>query len=143
MWCGPDLWAAASAVQCLFVSMLGEGLAWEIELGCSSCHMCEPGWWSQCQPFPGLWWLWYRGQGGAFYSVLLAWPEPLPGLSAWGPRLPLRLTALSATGPFLLGLICPCPSSVCGVLFSPGDYVNTIDWFVLNSSGCQVIITRC
>lgn len=68
--------------------------------------------------------------------MLLAWLEPLPGLSVQGPLLPLWPTALPAKGPFLLGLICSCPSSVCGVLFSPGDYVNTIDWFVLNSCGC-------
>lgn len=82
-----------------------------------------------------------QGWGGDFYSLLLAELEPLPGLSAWGP---LSLLAdCCPKGPFLLGLICSSPSSVCGVLFSPGDYVNTIDWFVLNSVGCWVIITRC
>lgn len=69
------------------------------------------------------------GLGSGFCSGLLAWPGLLPGLPA--------------KGPFLLGLVCSWLSSVCGVLFSPGDYVNTIDWFVLNSPGCWVIITRC
>lgn len=56
--------------------------------------------------------------------------------SAWGPFLPGLLSAALARGPSLLGLVCSCPSTACGVLFSPGDYVNTIDWFVLNSAGC-------
>lgn len=76
-----------------------------------------------------------QGWGGDFYSLLLAELEPLPGLSAQGGPLSL-LAACCPKGPFLLGLICSSPSSVCGVLFSPGDYVNTIDWFVLNSVGC-------
>lgn len=74
--------------------------------------------------------------GGGFYSVLLASVQLLPVLPAPGPFLPAWPSAPLAKGPSLLGLICSCPSSACGVLFSPGDYVNTIDWFVLNSSGC-------
>lgn len=38
-----------------FASVLGQGLAWGIESGCSSCPTGEPGGWSQCQPFPRLW----------------------------------------------------------------------------------------
>lgn len=75
-----------------------------------------------------------QGWGGDFYSLLLAELEPLPGFSAGAPLSPLA--ECCPKGPFLLGLICSDPSSVCGVLFSPGDYVNAIDWFVLNSVAC-------
>lgn len=75
-------------------------------------------------------------RGGSFYSVLLAPVQLLSVLPAPGPFLPAWPSALLAKGPSLLGLICSCPSSARGVLFSPGDYVNIIDWFVLNSSGC-------